>query len=67
MENTLRSVLGLITVIILKKVRERIFFQSNKLTTCKDTDGKEVAKSMMVLNLRKIIYLFQSKNLVRTS
>ena len=66
MENTLRSVLGLITVIIMKKVRESIFFQSNKLTTCKDIDGKEVAKSMMVLNLRKIIYLFQSKNLVRT-
>ena len=31
--------------------REYIFFQSNKYTACKVKDGKEVAKSLMVLNL----------------
>ena len=50
----LRSVVGLITVIILKIVRENDFLQSNKFTTCKVGDGKEVAKSLMVFNLRKI-------------
>ena len=42
------SVLGLITVIILKRVGENIFFQSNKLTACKVRNEKEVAKSLMV-------------------
>ena len=50
---TLRSVLGLITVIILKRVRESIFLQSNKFTACKVRDGKEEAKSLMVFNLHK--------------
>ena len=45
--NTLRSVFDLLTVIILKRVREReYFFQSNKFTAFKIKDGKEVAKSM---------------------
>ena len=52
-KSTLRSVLGLITVIILKRVRESIFLQSNKFTACKVRDGKEEAKSLMVFNLYK--------------
>ena len=54
---TLRSVLGLLTVMILKRVSESIFFQSNKFTVCKVRDGKE-AKCLMVFNLYKIIYPF---------
>ena len=42
-KNTLKSVLSLITVIILKRRRESIFFKSNKFTVCKVRDGKEVA------------------------
>ena len=45
--------LGLITVIILKKVRESIFLQSKKFTACKVRDGKEEAKSLMVFSLQK--------------
>ena len=49
-KNILGSVLGLNTAIILKRVREYIFFQSNKFTVCKVRDGKGVAKSLMVFN-----------------
>ena len=38
-----------------------IFFQSNKFTACEVKDGKEVAKSLMVFNFRKIIHPFQGK------
>ena len=40
---TLRRVLGLLTAMILKRVSESIYFQSNKFTTCKVKDEKEVA------------------------
>ena len=38
-KNTLRSVLGLITVMILKRVRESIFLPSNKFRASKVRDG----------------------------
>ena len=40
-KNIFRSVLGLNTVIISKKVREYIFFQINKFAVYKVIDGKE--------------------------
>ena len=55
-KSTLRGVLGLITIIILKRVRESDFIQSNKFTACKVIDGKEEAKSLMVFNLHKYKY-----------
>ena len=44
-KNNLGTVLALITVIILKRVRESFLFQSNKFTAYKVKDGKEVAQS----------------------
>ena len=46
--------------------REYIFFQSNIFTACKVRDVKEVAKFLMVFNLRKIIHPFQNKKYLRT-
>ena len=37
--------LGLLIVMVLKRVSESIFFQSNKFTACKVKDEKEVANS----------------------
>ena len=54
------SVLVLITEIILKRVRESIFFQSNNFIVSKVTDGKEVAKSLMLFKLPKIIAISSS-------
>ena len=45
MRETPRRVLDLLTVMILKRVSESIFFQSNKFTACKVKDEKEVANS----------------------
>ena len=49
--NTLLTVLGLLMVMILRRVREQIFFQNNNFTACKFKAGKEVAISLMVFNL----------------
>ena len=54
------SVLVLITEIILKRVRESIFFQSNNFIVSKVTDGEEVAKSLMLFKLPKIIAISSS-------
>ena len=51
----------MLTVIILKRVTESIFFQSNKITAFKIKDGKEAASYFMVFNLLKIIHPFQGK------
>ena len=64
--NTLRSVLGLTTVIILKRVSQSNFLQSNKFTACKVRDKKEVKISLMVCNPCKIIYPTQTKKHLRT-
>ena len=48
---TLRSLLGLLTVMMLKIMSESIFFQSNKLTACKVKDRKGMAKSLLVFRL----------------
>ena len=56
---------GLITVTILKRVRQGIFFKKRFIER-KVRGGKEVAKSLMVFNLRKIIHLIQSKKYLRT-
>ena len=44
-KNNLGTVLALISVMILKRVRESFLFQSDKFTACKVKDGKEVAQS----------------------
>ena len=61
---TLRRVLYPLTVMILKRMSESIFFQINKFTACKFT--KEVANSLMAFNLLKIIHPFQGKKHLRT-
>ena len=65
-KNTMGSVLVLFTVIILKRVREIIFFQSNRFTECKFRYRKELAKSLLVFNQSKIIRPIQSKKYLRT-
>ena len=52
-----------LTVMILKRVSESIFFQINKFTACKFT--KEVANSLMAFNLLKIIHPFQGKQYLK--
>ena len=61
---TLRRVLDSLTVMILKRVSESIFFQINKFTEYKFT--KEVAKFLMAFNLLKIIHSFQGKKHLRS-
>ena len=65
-KNTLWRVLGLLTVMNLKRVSESIFFQSNKFTGYKVKNEKEVANSLMVFNLLKITHLAQGKKNLRT-
>ena len=62
----IRKTLGRLTVIILKRVSESIFFQSNKFTTCKVKDEKEVTNSLMACNLLNIVYPFQRNKHLRT-
>ena len=57
-KKTLRSELGLVTVMILKRVNESIFFQNNKFAVFKVKNGKQVAGTLIVFNLLKIIYPF---------
>ena len=63
---TLRRLLGLLTVMILERVSESIFFQSNKFIAYKVKGEKEVANSLMAFNLLKIIHPFQGKKHIRT-
>ena len=58
--------LGLFNEMILKRVNESIYFQSNQFRTCKVKDEKEVANSLMAFNLLKIIHPFQGKKHLRT-
>ena len=67
MKKTLERVFYLLTVIILNRARESIFFQINKFTACKFKDKKEVSNSLMAFNLLKIIHPFQGKKHLRTS
>ena len=62
----MRRVLGLFTVMILKTVKERIFFQINKFTASTVKDEKEVTNSLMVFNLLNIIHPFQGKKHLKT-
>ena len=62
-KKNLRRVLGLLTVMILKRVSQSIFFQSNKFTGRKVNDGEEVANYLIVFNLLKIINPFQGKKI----
>ena len=57
-KKTLRSELGLVTEMILKRVNESIFFQNNKFAVFKVKNGKQVAGTLIVFNLLKIIYPF---------
>ena len=54
----LRTVLGLFTVMIWKRLSDSIYFRSNKFTACKVKDDKEVAHSLVAFNLLKIIDVF---------
>ena len=58
-----RRLLGPFTVMILKK---SISFQSYIFTAYQVKDGKELARSLLVFNLLKIIHPFQNKNYLRT-
>ena len=58
---SLRWVLVLLTVMILKIVIESIFFQNTKFIAYTFKDEKEVANSLMAFNLLKIIHPFQGK------
>ena len=58
--------LDLLTVMILKRVSESIFFQINIFTACKFKDKKDVANSSMAFNLLKIIHPFRGKKDFRT-
>ena len=46
---------------ILKRVSENFSIRSNKFVACKVSDGKDVAKFLMVLNQLRIIYRFPGK------
>ena len=65
-KETMRRVLGLFTVMILKTVSERISFQINKFTASTVKDEKEVTNSLMVFNLLNIIHPFQGKKHLKT-
>ena len=49
-----------------KSERGSSFLQSNKFTACEVRNWKEVAKSLMVFILHKVIHPFQSKKYLRT-
>ena len=63
---TLRRVLVLLTVMILKGVSESISFHSSKFTASKIKEENEVANSLMAFNIPKIIHSFQDKKHLRT-
>ena len=65
-KNILRSVLGMITLIVSKRVRKSIFFQSNKFTASNIKDEKEVTKFLVVFNLHNVIHPSQGKKYLRT-
>ena len=60
---TLRRVLNLLTIMILKRVTLSIFFQSNKFTPCEVKDEKEVANSLMAFNLLKLFIHFKVRSI----
>ena len=62
---TLRRVLGLLTVMVLKRVSESIFSQSNKFTGCRVKDEKEVANFLMVFNLLMTVHSSPGKKHLR--
>ena len=62
----MRRVLDLLTVMILKRVSESIFFPINKFTACKFKDKKEVVNSLMAFILLKITHPFQGNKHLRT-
>ena len=66
MRKTLRSVTYMFTAMTLKRVSESVFLQSNTFRACKVKDGKEVAESLTVFNLLKIIHIFQGNKHLRT-
>ena len=63
---SLRRVIGLLTLGILKRLSKSIFFQTNTFTACKVKDENEVANSLMVLYLHQFNHLFQGKKHLRT-
>ena len=65
-KKTLSMVLGLLTVIILKRVSGSVFFPSDRFTACKVKYEKALTNPLMVFNLLKIIHLFQGEKHLRT-
>ena len=66
LRKTLRSVTYMFTAMTLKRVSESVFLQSNTFRACKVKDGKEVAESLTVFNLLKIIHIFHGNKHLRT-
>ena len=58
-------VLGVLTVMNLIRVSE-YFLSKQQITAYKIKDGKEMANSLMLFNLVKIIHPFQGKKHLRT-
>ena len=65
-KKNLKRMLCLLTVTILERVNDSIFFQSNTFTACKVKVEKEVTNSLMVDNLLNIIHPFQGKKHLKT-
>ena len=62
---TPRMVLDVFTVMNLIRVSE-YFLSKQQITACKIKVGKEMANSLMLLNLLKIVHPFQGKKHLRT-
>ena len=66
LRKTRRKVFDLLTVIVLKRVRESNFSQIIKYTACKINEEKKIANYLMGFNSLKIIHVFQGKKHLRT-
>ena len=62
---TMKIAFGLLTI-ILKRMSESVFFQSNKFTACKVGDETEVANYLVAFSLLKVIYPIPGKKYLRT-
>ena len=63
---TLRKVLDLLNLMMLKRLSESIFFQTHKFPVCKVKGRIQVANCLMAFNLLKIVHPFQAKKHLRT-
>ena len=66
LRETLRRVIGLLTVMFLQRESESIFFQSHKFTQFNIKDRSEVKSYLMVCDILKITHGFYGKKQLRT-